>query len=124
MKCSRNVKRRLYKQLWKHDLQNGRSSRIISLCLHTFLERALHSEFILVSITGNLSAVSGAEFQELVPVVCTMMCFHLSLCWNQHIGHAPRVVLTRRVLEYLKKGKEVAKREHNLASVSTLQEVQ
>jgi hypothetical protein len=62
-------------------------------------------EFILASITGNLSAVhtavSGAEFQEIVPVVRTMVRFHLSLYWNQHIGHAPREVFTRRVLELL-----------------------
>jgi hypothetical protein len=74
------------------------------------------SEFILASITGNLSAVSGAEFQELVPVVRTFLRFHLSVYWNQHIGHAPREVFTRRVLELFKKGKEVAKRERNLAN--------
>jgi hypothetical protein len=84
----------------------------------------LRSKLILASITGNLSAVSGAEFQELVPVVRTMVRFHLSLYWSQHIGHAPREVFTCRVLEHIKKGKEVAKRERNLACVSTLQEVQ
>jgi hypothetical protein len=69
------------------------------------------SDDILASFTGNLSAVSGADSQEIIPVVRTLVCFHLSLYWNQHIGPAPREVFTRRVLDLLKKGKEVAKRE-------------
>jgi hypothetical protein len=57
--------------------------------------------------------VSGADNQESIPVVRTLVRFHLSLYWNQHIGHAPREVFTRRVLDLLKKGKEVAKWERN-----------
>jgi hypothetical protein len=69
-------------------------------------------------ILGNISAVKGEEFEALKPLLRSTVRVRVALHWQAHCDAALIDSATRQFQDLIKKGKDLAKKECNLANRS------
>jgi hypothetical protein len=74
------------------------------------------SDLYIELVTGNLSAVSGAQYEAYKPILHTLIRCQMAFYWAAHCSYASLEVHTIELKSLLKKSKEAAKRERNLAN--------